>query len=129
MQKAVQALVTAVMVATSAEAGTSVPPDPAALLGGHTPAELSASMRTILLGFLPTPLYQDHKHWGGQKEVARGLKWTGDGLDFHAEVQKSLKNDGLWWRVKVTTSDLEKSLVFELRDVQNPEPGKMTWTM
>jgi hypothetical protein len=102
--------------------------DPSAALGGNSPAELGTSLRGILLSFLPTPLYEDHKHWGGQKEVTRGLKWKGEGFDFHAEPQRSLKNDGLWWRVKVTAPDVEHSLVFDVRDVQKPEPGKMTFT-
>jgi hypothetical protein len=101
--------------------------DPAAALG-NDPAQLTASLRAILLTFLPTPLYEDHKHWGQQKEFTRGPKWTGDGPDAHAEVQRSLKNDGLWWRVTVTAPDVEKSLIFEVRDVQKPETGRMTFT-
>jgi hypothetical protein len=123
----VGALVLAGAVGAAAAAPPAAAPDPAALLGGNNPAELAASLRSTLLTFLPTPLYEDHKHWGGQKEVTRGLKWKGEGLDFHAEPQRSLKNDGLWWRVKVTADDLEKTLVFEVRDVQRPEPGKMTF--
>jgi hypothetical protein len=118
----------AVVARPAAVAARPAAPDPAALLGGNNPAELTASLRGVLLTFLPTPLYEDHKHWGGQKEVTRGLKWKGEGLDFHAEPQKSLKNDGLWWRVQVTATDLEKTLVFEIRDVKQPGPGKMTFT-
>jgi hypothetical protein len=109
-------------------AGLPIAFDPSAALGGHSPTELAASLRGILLTFLPTPLYEDHKHWGSQKEVTRGLKWKGEGFDFHAEPQRSLKNDGLWWRVKVMAPDVEHRLVFEVRDVHKPEPGRMTFT-
>jgi hypothetical protein len=108
--------------------GNSIPVvDRAAALGDSSPADLSASFRGVMLTFVPTPLYEDHKHWGKQKEVARGLKWTGEGPDFHAEVQKTLKNDGLWWRVKVTAPDVDRLLVFEISDVHKPELGKMTF--
>jgi hypothetical protein len=96
--------------------------------GAGTPAELAASLRGILLQFLPEPLYEDHKHWGGQKEVARGLTWKREGPDFHAEVRRSLKNDGLWWRVRVTVPEPAKTVVLDVRDVQKPEPGTVAFT-
>jgi hypothetical protein len=68
-------------------------------------------LRGLLVASVPTPLYEDHKHWDRQKEGRRGLK-----------------NDGLWWRVKVTAPDLAHSLVFELRDVRRAEEGKLTFT-
>jgi hypothetical protein len=119
-----------VAAAFRASPAAATPPavDPARVLGGDNPAEVSQAVRAILEGFLPTPLYEDHKHWGHQKEIYRGVKWIGEGADAHAELQKSLKNDGLWWRVKVTAPDLAKSLVFEIHDVQRPEAGKMTFT-
>jgi hypothetical protein len=120
-------LLIAATLRTAAAATPPAPVNPAKVLGGTDPAEVSDSIRAILLGFLPTPLYEDHKHWGGQKEVTRGVNRVGEGPDLHPEPQKTLKNDGLWWRVKVTAPDLEKSLVFEIRDVQTPEPGKMTF--
>jgi hypothetical protein len=129
MRKAgVRALLLAVSFATGFTSAAPRTVDPATLLGGNDPAELSTAIRTILLSFLPEPLYEDHKHWGGQKEVVRGIKWTGDGLDFHPEPQRSLKNDGLWWRVKVTAPEVEKTLLFEIREIEKPEPGKMTFT-
>jgi hypothetical protein len=99
---------------------------PAAVVTSST--ELAQSLREILLTLMPTPLYEDHKHWGGQKEVTRGLKWKGSGFDFHAEAQRKLKNDGLWWRVTVTVPDAANKLVLQVRDVQKPEPGKMNFT-
>jgi hypothetical protein len=124
----VPALLAVLTLQAMAAAAPLAVPDPAAVLGGSSPAELSNSLRNVLLQFLPTPLYEDHKHWGGQKEVTRGLKWKGEGLDIHAERQKSLKNDGLWWRVQVTIPDAGNSLIFQIQDVLQPESGKMTFT-
>jgi hypothetical protein len=123
----VRALLTILTIHAMMPAGRAAAPDTAAL-GGSNPAELAASLRSILLTFLPTPLYEDNKHWDKQKEAIRGVKWTGSGLDVHPEVQRKLKNDGLWWRVKVTAPDVTDTLVFEIRDLQKPEPGKMNFT-
>src|SRR5258708_1826384 len=82
-------------------------PAPSAILSS-SPEELAASLRGMLLTFLPSPLFVDNSHWDQQREVVRGLKWKGSGLDFHAESQRSLKNDGLWWRVRVTAPDVTK---------------------
>jgi hypothetical protein len=126
---AVRVLLVALTLGVSSAVAAPPPANPTCLPRSDDPAELSATIRSILQGLLPTPLYEDHKHWGHQKEVTRGLKWTGEGPDFHVEKQKKLKNDGLWWRVKVTAPDLDKSLVFELHDIQTPEAGKMTFTV
>jgi hypothetical protein len=124
----VSVLLVATLLGTSSVATTPPAVHPARVLGGDNPADVSKAIRAILEGFLPTPLYEDHKHWGRQKEIYRGVKWVGEGANAHAELQKSLKNDGLWWRVTVTAPDLAKSLVFEIRDIKTPEPGRMTFT-
>lgn len=103
-------------------------PDTMALPGGGSLNDLAPTLRGILLNTLPSPLYENHEHWGVQKEVTRGLKWKGEGLDIHAERQRSLKNDGLWWRVTVTAPNLANSLIFDVRDVQQVEPEKKTFT-
>lgn len=90
---------------------------------------LTESLRGLLLESLPTPLYENRDHWDLQKEVTRGLKWKGRGLDAHAERQRSLKNDGLWWKVRVTAPEIAKALVFEVRDTRQAEPGKLTFTV
>jgi hypothetical protein len=91
-------------------------------------ADLSSNLRGLVVQFLPNPLYEDAKHWGGQKEVANGITWRGRGLRVHPEVQHKLKNHGKWWKVRVTAADHGESLVVQLRDRQQPEPGRMTFT-
>jgi hypothetical protein len=103
------------------------PAETLALLGDGKDA-LAGSLRSLLLEFLPSPLYEDTRHWGTQKMVTRGLKWEGQGIHVHPEKLKSAKNDGNWWRVKVTAEHLADTLVFDVRELQQPEPGRMTFT-
>jgi hypothetical protein len=86
----------------------------AALTDNSTDA-LAGVLRHVLIESLPSPPYEDDRHWGGQKK-------------FHTLTGKKLKNDGDWWKVKVTAPNLRDSLVFDLRDVRQPEPGKVLFT-
>ena len=100
----------------------------ASLFDGSSTAALSGSLRGVLLDAMPDPLTEDDSHWGGQRLVAHGVEWHGHGLHFHPDVTKTLRNDGKWWKTKVTADRLADTLVVDLRDVRQPEPGKMTFT-
>jgi hypothetical protein len=91
-------------------------------------ANLAANLRAVVLQALPTPLFEDTRHWGGQKETARGVKWRGRGLEIHPEIQKSLKNDGRWWKVRVDADRPAETLQVEVRDLKQTEPGRMRFT-
>jgi hypothetical protein len=95
-------------------------PDPA--------AALAANLRGLLVEALPTPLYEDTSHWGQQKLVPGRTRWRGKGLHVRPEVEQVLKNDGRWWRVRVTASRPASTLALDIRDVQRPEPGHMLFT-
>ena len=119
------------LAASTAQAGGVKPIDPRAALaalGDGSLDALSGSLRGFLVRALPSPLYADDSHWGRQKEVAVGLTWKGKGLDVHPEPRTKPKNHGKWWRVRVTAPNLADTLVFDLRDVQTPEPGRMLFT-
>src|SRR5438045_928964 len=88
---------------------------------------LSANLRGLVVQFLPDPLYQDVKHWGGQKMVADGIVWRGKAIGGHPEVRSKPKNDGTWWRIHVTTPNRGETLALELRDWQAPAAGKVTF--
>lgn len=106
-------------------------PDPAAALsalGGTSTDGLAGSLRGYLVRSLPKPLYQDASHWGMQTECFDGIKWRGKGLDIHAEKQTELKNDGEWWRVLVRADNLADTLIFDIREMTQPEPGRMLFT-
>ena len=91
-------------------------------------AELSANLRGLLVQFLPNPLFEDMKHWGGQKDVANGITWRGKGLMVHPEAQYKAKNHGFWWKVCVTSPNSDNSLVVQIRDRLQPEPGRLTFS-
>ncbi|MGH9675891.1 MAG: hypothetical protein ACRD36_02215 [Candidatus Acidiferrum sp.] len=89
---------------------------------------VSGCIRNLILLAMPDPLYEDHDHWGGQKEVTRGLKWRGQGLGVYAERKRGLKNNGLWWRIKVTAPNAANSLNFALKNVRQADPQRLTFT-
>jgi hypothetical protein len=40
-----------------------------------------------------------------------------------------MRNDGRWWKIRVTGRDLRNSMIVDIRDVQRPAPGKTTFTV
>lgn len=98
-----------------------------AALGGGSVDALAGTLRGFVIKALPAPLYEDVRHWGLQKPV-REVKWRGKGFRVHPENVQVLKNDGRWWKVRVTAERLADTLVFDLRDVHQSEPGRMTFT-
>jgi hypothetical protein len=98
-----------------------------AVLGGGSVDALAGALRGYVLKSLPTPLYEDPRHWGLQKPVSE-VKWRGKGMHIHPEKFEVMKNDGRWWKVRVTADRLADTLVFDLRDARQIEPGRMTFT-
>jgi hypothetical protein len=97
------------------------------LFGANTPGALAGNLRAFLLKALPDPLYEDDKHWNLQKPV-RESKWRGQGIHVYREIREVPKNDGHWWKVRVTAPNPADTLILDLRDVQQPEPGRLTFT-
>jgi hypothetical protein len=124
--------VVALWVAGATRAGTpsaapsTGPPAALAALGGDSTGALAGSLRAMLVQSLPAPLFEDTSHWGRQKEVTRGLRRRD--REGAGGAAANLKNDGLWWRVTVTAPNPAGALVLDLRDVKQPEPGRMTFT-
>jgi hypothetical protein len=98
-----------------------------AVLGGGSVDALAGALRGFVIKALPTPLYEDTRHWTLQKPV-REVKWRGKGVHVHAEKIDVMKNDGRWWKVAVMADRLPDTLVFDLRDARPIEPGRMTFT-
>jgi hypothetical protein len=98
-----------------------------ATLGGGSVDALAGSLRGFLVKAMPSPLYEDTRHWGIQKSVS-GVKWRGKGIHVHPEKINVMKNDGRWWKVRVTADRLPDTLIFDLRDAHIIEPGRMTFT-
>ena len=88
---------------------------------------LAGTFRALLVEHAPRVLYEARPGWGHTARVARGLKWTGKHLPLHPETVYKDKNDGTWRHVRVTADNLADTLVFDLRNVRNPQPGRMTF--
>jgi hypothetical protein len=88
---------------------------------------LAGTLRGLLVKHAPQTLYEASPGWGETTRVANGVKWTGKHLPIHPHLMYTEKNDGVWRRFRVTAEDLADTLVFDLRNVRNIEPGKMTF--
>ena len=109
-------------LASPAAAGPpSAPADP------PSATELAAIMRTLLKSALPTPLIAKEYNWGHQKEVWNGITWERDGLLLKPHKQKKLKNDGIWRRIRVEAVNPDQNLTLAVRNVRQPEKGKVTF--
>jgi hypothetical protein len=98
-----------------------------AVLGGGSVDGLAGALRGFLIKAMPSPLYEEARHWNLQKPVHE-VKWRGKGLHVHPEKIVVMKNDGRWWKARVTADRLSDTLVFDLRDARQIGPGRMTFT-
>jgi hypothetical protein len=113
----------ALALAVVSSAATAQPPSPLSVLAPSPLDALSGSLRGILLRSLPDPLYEASPGWGNTKPVARGLDWHG----LRPEVRRSPKNSGTWQKVRFRADNPADSLILDLRNVQFPEAGRMTF--
>ena len=88
----------------------------------------ATALRGLLVDVVPSPLYEDHSHWDVQREVTRGLKWSREDGRLRPETLRSARNDGVWWRVRVSVPNPKETLILELRNVRQPGPGVVTFT-
>jgi hypothetical protein len=105
-------------------AATAAPADSAPDL-----ADLSASLRTLLVQSLPQVLYEASPNWGKTSQVPHAVRWRGQGLRVHPEVVKTARNDGTWRKLRVTTQDLNRTVEFRLSDLKNTGPDQMTFNV
>jgi hypothetical protein len=89
---------------------------------------LAGTLRGALVRTFPTTLYESSPGWGRTKTVAE-IKWKGQGLNVHPEKIHKDKNDGDWRKVRVTADNLADTLILDLRDVQWPEAGGVTFAL
>lgn len=98
-------------------------------LTGGSPDALAGALRGYLVHHLPEPLYENWPGWGNTINAACGVKWKGSGVEIHPEMMYKRENDGKWQHVRVDAVTPADTLVFDIRDVQNPEPGRFTFTV
>jgi hypothetical protein len=89
--------------------------------------ELAAALRDLLRHSLPPTLYESTSNWGHTREVPHAVRWTGQGLRFHPEIVKTARNDGSWRKIRVTTQELDRTLVFRISDLKYPSKDQITF--
>jgi hypothetical protein len=97
-----------------------------ALLGTSTDA-VAGAFRGFLAKNLPPLLYEDSPNWGHQANVLTRVDLKGPLLKLHTEKVYTLKNHGTWRKVQVHAPNLTDTLVFDIRNLAQPEPGKLTF--
>ncbi len=101
--------------------------EPAELLGHTNSDALAGTLRGLLVRYAPTTLYEASPNWGDTDPVVNGVTWRGKHLPLRPHLQYKEKNDGVWRKLRVTAENLPNTLIFDLRNVRNPEPGRMTF--
>lgn len=76
-------------------------------------ARLTAALREVLVGSLPSPLYENNKHWGLQRKNLRG----------------KMKNEGRWWKVRIEQRPDAAVSSVALDNLQKVGKGKSTFTV
>jgi hypothetical protein len=99
---------------------------PVPLLSGSAKDELAGDLRGLLLRHMPQPLYQKETNWGHQ-EMVRRRHVRGKLGNLRVEITREPKNDGVWKRLRVDALAPAESLVFDLRQVVSPAPGRITF--
>jgi len=88
---------------------------------------LAASLKSYLVQAIPDPLLEVRPGWGNQARTANGVKWRGQGLHVHPEVQYTYKNDGNWRRLVIRATRLPSTFHFNLNNFQQPEHAPATF--
>src|SRR6186997_2469313 len=99
-------------------------PPPLPGLNGAPKDELAGALRGLLLKHLPNPLYEAAPNWGHQCEGRRILL---PGRRVQIDMTHEPRNDGVWRKIRVEAVNPAESLVFDIRDVQSPESGKVNF--
>jgi hypothetical protein len=105
------------------------PPSPAILLNSSSTEALAGVLRGYLVLNVPATLYEKSTGWGHTARVANGVKWTGKVLPIHPHLQYADKNDGDWKRFRFTAANLADTLIFDIRNVQQPKPGQIAFDL
>jgi hypothetical protein len=103
-------------------------PNPLSLLNTGSIDALAGNFRAALVKAMPSPLFEDAKTWGRTKDVTT-IRWRGRGLAIHPEKVVKQKKDGDWRKIRLTADNLADTLIFDLRNLQSPEPGRITFAI
>jgi hypothetical protein len=103
-------------------------PNPLALLNTSSTEAIAGNLRAALIQAMPSPLYEDKRHWGLTREFET-IHWRGQGIHVHPEKVRKPKNDGDWRKMRLSADNLPDTLILDLRRLQSPEPGRLTFTI
>jgi len=95
-------------------------------LGTSTDA-VAGAFRGYLAKNLPPILYEDAPNWGHQANVLKRIDLRGKGSMLHFEKIYTLKNHGEWRKIQMRAPNLADNLVFDIRNLQRPESGKLAF--
>lgn len=98
-------------------------PAPSALPDSSLKA-LSDALRGLLVQSMPATLYESSSNWGHTSQAANQLKWK----EGRPKVYKTAKNQGKWRKLRLSTRDLARTMVVELKDWKYPDADHMTFT-
>jgi hypothetical protein len=115
--------VVAVTLSGVAAAGPALPG-----LSGSSKDELAGDLRGLMLKHLPQPLYEAAINWGHQAPAQR-LTARGRRRDAEAGITRPMKNAGAWKRIRVDAVNPANTLVFDIRNLVGPEPGRLTFQL
>jgi hypothetical protein len=96
------------------------------LLNAPTPESLAQVLRTVLIKYLPDPLYEAAPGWGEQRPAANGLHWNRGRVLPRPEVVKGMRNEGTWRKIRMNAVDLPSTLVVGVGNLQSPDPTRFT---
>jgi hypothetical protein len=103
--------------------------DPLPTLDADATRALASALRSAVLQFLPSPLYESNPGWGQTREVKTGWKLTGQGMKSRLESVRSPRNDGLWRKIKVIALRPADTFTLDLRDLHQTGPGRLAFTV
>jgi hypothetical protein len=87
-------------------------------------SELAATLRSLALQHMPTPLYAQEKDWGRTKLIPVPRIRNGQ-----FKTVRVPKNDGHWRKIHVEALNPRDTLVVDVRDVVRPAAGVMNFTL
>lgn len=84
---------------------------------------LNDLMTAIVLEHMPHD-FEDAKRWGQQKEVNRGIRFSGKGLKIKAERRKKQVNHGTWKKYRISQINPEKHFRVQIENLRASDDGR-----
>jgi hypothetical protein len=94
-----------------------------------SPAALAGTLRGLVLEALPATLYEASPGWGHTEWKPGPLKLKGKGIHAHLGRDYAFRNHGTWRHVRAVSPNLKDTLVLDVRNLQRPQPGRMTFAL